>query len=85
MEFSERSKDAILRGLAFYGDEVSIYYKLRPNLKAENDNMVFECAANYNANYSVTHNIKDFLVADLSPYFIDIINPEQFFQEVLYD
>jgi len=29
---------AILSALAFYGTEVSVYYRLRPNLKDENDN-----------------------------------------------
>ena len=32
---------AILSALAFYGTEVSIYYRLRPNLKDENDNKDF--------------------------------------------
>lgn len=54
-------------------------------LKDENDNMVFECAANYNADFLVTHNIKDFRGADLAPYRFDIITPQQFLQKVLYD
>jgi putative PIN family toxin of toxin-antitoxin system len=81
---SENAKNAILKALAFYADEVPIYYKIRPNLRDEKDNMVFECAANYNADYIVTHNVKDFQQADLAPYKFEIITPQTFLQEVLH-
>jgi putative PIN family toxin of toxin-antitoxin system len=84
LKISEKAKEAVLKALAFYADEVPIYYRIRPNLKDENDNMVFECAANYNADYLVTHNIKDFRGADLAPYNFDIITPQQFLKKVLY-
>ncbi|MGH1365359.1 MAG: putative toxin-antitoxin system toxin component, PIN family [Calditrichia bacterium] len=79
---STAGKEAILKALAHYSDEVPIFYTVRPNLKDENDNMVFECAVNFNANAIVTHNIKDFVRGDLSPYAIDIITPQQFLKEV---
>lgn len=69
---------AILSALAFYGTEVSIYYRLRPNLKDENDNMVFECAANFGASTIITHNIKDFLNPELAAYEIQILTPGDF-------
>jgi len=69
---------AILSALAFYGTEVSIYYRLRPNLKDENDNMVFECAANFGASTIITHNIKDFLNPELASYDIQILTPGDF-------
>jgi predicted nucleic acid-binding protein len=84
IRISEKAKNAILRALAFYVDEVPIYYKIRPNLKDENDNMVFECAANYNADFIITHNVKDFLRADLAPYKFEIITPQIFLQEFFY-
>lgn len=56
-----------------------------PIYKDANDDMVFECAANYNADFLVTHNVKDFHGADLAPYRFDLITPKQFLQEVLYD
>lgn len=68
----------ILSALAFYGTEVSIYYRLRPNLKDENDNMVFECAANFGASTIITHNIKDFLNPELAAYEIEILTPGEF-------
>ena len=69
---------AILSPLAFYGTEVSVYYRLRPNLKDENDNMVFECAANFGASTIITHNIKDFLNPELATYEIQILTPGDF-------
>jgi len=69
---------AIISALAFYGTEVSIYYRLRPNLKDENDNMVFECAANFGASTIITHNIKDFLNPELEAYEIQILTPGDF-------
>jgi putative PIN family toxin of toxin-antitoxin system len=68
----------ILSALAFYGTEVSIYYRLHPNLKNENDNMVFECAANFGASTIITQNIKDFLNPKLAAYDIQILTPGDF-------
>jgi len=83
IKITSKAKDSILKALAFYADEAPIFYKLRPNLKDENDNMVFECAVNYNANFIVTHNISDFRIGDLAPYNFDIITPKYFLKEVL--
>ena len=82
LKISEKAKNSILKALAFYGDEVPIYYKLRPNLKDENDNMVLECAVNYNSDFLITHNVKDFHKGDLSAYQLKIITPQKFLQEV---
>ena len=84
LKISEQAKNAILKALAFYADEVKLYFRIRPNLKDENDNMVFECAAHYNADFLVTHNLKDFRGADLAPYRFEVITPQQFLQEVLH-
>jgi putative PIN family toxin of toxin-antitoxin system len=80
---SHRSLNATLAALAHYGDEVPIYYRVRPNLKNVNDDMVFECSVNYGADYLVTHNTKDFLQAELKGYPFQIITPQQFLTEVL--
>jgi putative PIN family toxin of toxin-antitoxin system len=73
---------AILSVLAHYGVEVPIYFKLRPNLKDENDNMVFECAANYGADAIVTHNVRDFRNPELRGYGIEFIKPKDFLQQI---
>ena len=80
---SHRSLNAVLAALAHYGDEVPIYYRLRPNLKDANDDMVFECSVNYGADYLVTHNTRDFLNAELKGYSFQVVTPQQFLIEVL--
>jgi putative PIN family toxin of toxin-antitoxin system len=74
--------EAILAGLARYGIEVPIYYRLRPNLNDENDNMVFECAANFDASAIVTHNVRDFTVPELAAYNIAVLPPGEFIQRI---
>ena len=75
---TESQVEAILSALAFYGIEVPIYFQLRPNLKDENDNMVFECGAHFGASSIITHNVKDFQIPELGDYDIDIVTPGQF-------
>ena len=79
---NQKQVAAILSALAFYGTEVSIYYRLRPNLRYENDNMVFECAANFGASTIITHNIKDFLNPELAAYDIQILTPGDFIKRI---
>ncbi len=83
VSISEKGKNSILKALAYYAGDVPIYFKVRPNLKDENDNMVFECAVNFNAHFIITHNLIDFKHADLKPYNFKIITPQYFLQEVL--
>ena len=72
----------ILSALVYYSHNVPIYYHIRPNLKDENDNMVYECGVNFGAEYIVTHNIKDFKGGDLKPFNTKIITPQQFLKKV---
>jgi putative PIN family toxin of toxin-antitoxin system len=78
IKLRKRHIDAILSALAYYGKEVPIYFRLRPNLKDENDNMVFECAANFGAYAIITHNVRDFKNPELKGYGIDIFTPRDF-------
>lgn len=81
IKLSKSEIDIVLKALAFYCAEVPIYYKIRPNLKDENDNMIYECAVNFNADYIVTFNIKDFQEADLRLYRPKIITPQEFIKK----
>lgn len=74
--------DAVLGALAHFGQEVPIYFKLRPNLRDENDNMVFECAANFGASAIVTYNVKDFINPELRGYAIDVVRPGPFLERL---
>jgi putative PIN family toxin of toxin-antitoxin system len=70
--------EAVLAALAHYGEPVPIYFRLRPNLRDEGDNMVFECAANFGAGLIVTHNVRDFRDPELNAYGIEPIEPGRF-------
>lgn len=74
--------DSALSALAFYRAEVPIFFRLRPSLKDENDNMVFECAANFAASTIVTHNVKDFLTDELTAYDLEVITPGDFIWKI---
>jgi len=79
---SRKQIDSILSDLAFYCTEVPIFFQLRPNLKDENDNMVFRCAANFGASKIITHNVKDFLTGELAAYELEIMTPGDFIREL---
>ncbi len=74
--------DAILAALAHYGTEVPIYFRLRPNLRDESDNQVFECAANFGAEAIVTHNVRDFARPELKGYGMGIVTPGAFLKRI---
>ena len=76
--------EAILSALAYHTMEVPIYYRLRPNLKDANDDMVFECAANLDADAIITHNVKDFKNPELK-YPIDVLTPGEFLRRIRED
>ncbi len=81
-----RQVEAILAALAYHGEEVPIYYRLRPNLKDANDDMVFECAANFDAEVIVTHNVsvRDFKNPELK-YQIAVLEPGEFIRRIRSD
>lgn len=74
--------EAILAALAHNGTEVPVYFPLRPNLRDESDNMVFECAANFGAEAIVTHNVRDFRDPELKGYGIEILKPGEFLRRI---
>jgi putative PIN family toxin of toxin-antitoxin system len=77
-----RHVEDILAALAHYGVEVPVYFSLRPNLQDENDNMVYECAANFGAEAIITHNVRDFSRPELRGYGIEIVKPGEFLQQI---
>ena len=80
-KLSRHQIESILSALAYHTEEVSIYYRLRPNLKDANDDMVFECAANFDAEAIITHNVKDFENPELK-YSIDVSTPGEFLHQI---
>lgn len=76
--------EAILATIAYFTEEVPIYYRLRPNLRDAKDDMVFECAANFDAESIVTHNVKDFMNPELR-YPIEVVTPGEFLRRIKGD
>ena len=76
-----RHIETVLAALAHYCEEVPVFYRLRPNLRDASDDMVFECAANFNAEAIITHNVGDFTDAELI-YPIQIMRPGKFIRRV---
>jgi predicted nucleic acid-binding protein len=56
-----------------------VYYRLRPNLLDENDNMLVECAFVSGSQYLITSNIKDFTRGELQIYPFTVITPGNFY------
>jgi putative PIN family toxin of toxin-antitoxin system len=79
---SKTQVEAVLAALAHFGTEVPVYFRLRPNLPDEKDNMVFECAANFGAEAIVTHNTRHFRSPELKGYNIRALTPRELLQRI---
>jgi predicted nucleic acid-binding protein len=69
---------AILAALAQFAEPVPIFFRLRPNLRDEGDNFVWECAAHFGATYIVTHNLRDFRGPEIRGYQMRAVTPGEF-------
>ncbi|MCD6535354.1 MAG: putative toxin-antitoxin system toxin component, PIN family [Deltaproteobacteria bacterium] len=69
----------ILDLLTLLADKRSIYYRLRPNLLDENDNIFVECAFTSNSQYLITSNIKDFNCGILKSHPFTVVTPGDFY------
>ncbi len=69
----------ILDLLVLLADKHSIYYRLRPNLFDENDNLFVECAFASNSLYLITSNIRDFKRGELKNYPFKVVTPGDFY------
>lgn len=65
--------------LVLIADKHFIYYRLRPNLLDENDNMLAECAFVSSSQYLITSNIKDFTRGELQIHPFTVITPGAFY------
>ncbi|WP_133512997.1 putative toxin-antitoxin system toxin component, PIN family [Candidatus Thiosymbion oneisti] len=65
--------------LVLLAEKHSIYYRLRPNLPDENDNLFVECAFTSNSRFLITSNVKDFRKGELKSYPFKAITPGDFY------
>jgi len=66
--------------LALLAQKNNIYYRLRPNLRDEKDNLFIECAFASNSNYLLTSNIRDFNSGELKGFKFKVLTPKDFYQ-----
>ena len=70
----------VLDLLTLLAQKQNIYYRLRPNLRDEEDNLFIECAFASNSNYLITSNIRDFNSGELKGFGFKVITPKDFYQ-----
>jgi len=70
----------ILDLLALLAQKNNIYYRLRPNLRDENDNLFIECAFASNSEYLLTSNIRDINSGELKGFKFESLTPKDFYQ-----
>ncbi|WP_428357713.1 putative toxin-antitoxin system toxin component, PIN family [Methyloprofundus sp.] len=70
----------VLDLLVLLAQKQKIYYRLRPNLRDENDNLFVECAFASNSNYLITSNIRDFDGGELRGFKFKVLTPKDFYQ-----
>jgi len=70
----------VLDLLVLLARKQKIYYRLRPNLRDENDNLFCECAFASKTNYLITSNIKDFNGGELRGFEFKVLTPKSFYQ-----
>lgn len=55
--------ESVMDAIAAIAEPVDVHFRTRPMLRDPNDEMVLEVASNGDADYIVTHNLKDFAPA----------------------
>ena len=79
-QLSKEQIEDVLDLLALLAHKHEIYFRLRPNLKDENDNLFVECAFASNSEYLITSNIRDFSSGELKGFGFKVLTPKQFYQ-----
>lgn len=79
LKMTESQIEDVIDLLVMLSNKHFIYYRLRPNLLDENDNMLVECAFVSGSQYLVTSNIKDFTRGELQIYPFTVITPGDFY------
>ncbi len=70
----------VLDLLVLLAQKQKIYYRLRPNLRDEDDNLFIECVFASNSHYLITSNIRDFDGGELRDFKFKAVTPKDFYQ-----
>ena len=79
-KFTKEQIEDLLDLLALLAHKHEIYFRLRPNLNDEGDNLFVECAFASNSEYLVTSNTRDFENGELKGFGFNAVTPKQFYQ-----
>ncbi|CAA6826684.1 MAG: Unknown protein [uncultured Thiotrichaceae bacterium] len=79
-KFNREQVEDVLDLLALLAHKHEIYFRLRPNLTDEKDNLFVECAFASNSEYLVTSNIRDFKKGELKGFGFTVVTPKKFYQ-----
>ena len=82
LPFTPPQLERFLGAVVAVAEEVEVRYLLRPNLRDENDNFVFEIAFAASPCTIVTHNIRDFAKPELVWRGVEVKTPQRVLQEV---
>ncbi len=77
---NQEQVEDVLDLLALSAQKNNIYYRLRPNLRDEKDNLFVECAFASNSQYLLTSNIRDFNSGELKGFEFKVLTPKDFYQ-----
>ena len=77
---SKNKTEDILDLLVLLAQKHNKYFRLRPNLRDEGDNLFVECAFASNSQYLVTSNLRDFTSGELKGFGFDVVTPKDFYQ-----
>lgn len=75
-------REALLNAFLNVCQWTTVYYLWRPNLRDEADNHLLELAVAGNAEYLVTHNVRDFSAAELYFPGVSVVTPQQLLEEL---
>jgi putative PIN family toxin of toxin-antitoxin system len=75
-------REALLDAFLSVCQWTTVYYLWRPNLRDEADNHLLELAVAGNAEYLVTHNVRDFANAELYFPGVLVVTPQQLLEEL---
>ena len=79
-KFTKEQIEDLLDLLALLAHKHEIYFRLRPNLTDENDNLFIECAFASGSKYLITSNVRDFENGELKGFGFKVVTPKQFYQ-----
>lgn len=79
LHLSPSEVEDVLDVLVLLADKHSIYYRLRPNLLDEKDNLFIECAFASRSSCLITSNIKDFSSGELKGHPFSVMTPGNFY------